>query len=148
MLEMENFGGLQILVKYQLTGTLINLGTYRRSYLILKYRQNCGYFYKVSQLAPVSIQINKGLAGASKQAIQLTKQTSMHPGVYDAGALAIMSYSTDKPQFGKPKMTPEIKQKVDYIYKAMNMIIALAPDAGTYANEADYFQKLAASILG
>lgn len=23
----------------------------------------------------------------------------------------------------------------------MNMIIALAPDAGTYANEADYFQK-------
>ncbi|ABK90143.1 FAD-binding oxidoreductase [Francisella tularensis subsp. novicida] len=98
-------------------------------------------FYKVSQLAPVSIQINKGLAGASKQAIQLTKQTSMHPGVYDAGALAIMSYSTDKPQFGKPKMTPEIKQKVDDIYKAMNMIIALAPDAGTYANEADYFQK-------
>ncbi len=65
----------------------------------------------------------------------------MHPGVYDAGALAIMSYSTDKPQFGKPKMTPEIKQKVDDIYKAMNMIIALAPDAGTYANEADYFQK-------
>lgn len=63
-------------------------------------------FYKVSQFAPVSIQINKGLAGASKQAIQLTKQTSMHPGVYDAGALAIMSYSTDKPQFGKPKMTP------------------------------------------
>ncbi|QIW09853.1 FAD-binding protein [Francisella sp. LA112445] len=98
-------------------------------------------FYKVSRLAPVSIQINKGLAGASKQAIELTKQTSMHPGVFDAGALAIMSYSSDKPQIGKSKMTPEIKKKVDDIYKAMSMIQNLAPDAGTYANEADYFQK-------
>ncbi|AIT09033.1 FAD-binding protein [Candidatus Francisella endociliophora] len=98
-------------------------------------------FYKVSRLAPVSIQINKGLAGASEQAIKLTKQTSMHPGVFDAGALAIMSYSSDKPQLGKPKMTPEIKKRVDNIYKAMGMIMALVPKAGTYANEADYFQK-------
>lgn len=98
-------------------------------------------FYKVSRLAPVSIQINKGLAGASKQAIELTKKTSMHPGVFDAGALAIMSYSSDAPQVGKPKMTPEIKKRVDDIYKAMSMIQSLAPNAGTYANEADYFQK-------
>ena len=98
-------------------------------------------FYKVSRLAPVSIQINKGLAGASEKAIKLAKQTSMHPGVFDAGALAIMSYSSDKPQFGKAKMTPEIKKRVDDIYKAMGMIMALAPNAGTYANEADYFQK-------
>lgn len=98
-------------------------------------------FYKISQLAPVSIQINKGLAGASEQALSLTKSTSMNPSVYNAGALAIMSYSTDKVQLGKPKMTPQIQQKVDNIYKAMGMIMALAPDAGTYANEADYFQK-------
>ncbi|WP_150466515.1 FAD-dependent oxidoreductase [Francisella sp. SYW-9] len=98
-------------------------------------------FYKVSRLAPVSIQINKGLAGASKQAVKLTKQTSMHSSVFDAGALAIMSYSSDKPQIGKSKITPEIKKKVDDIYKAMLMIQRLAPSAGTYANEADYFQK-------
>lgn len=98
-------------------------------------------FYKVSRLAPVSIQINKGLAGASKQAVELTKQTAMYPGVFDAGALAIMSYSSDKPQMGKPKMTSDIKKKVDDIYKAMSMIQKLAPNAGTYANEADYFQK-------
>ncbi|MED7788582.1 FAD-binding protein [Francisella sp. 19X1-34] len=98
-------------------------------------------FYKVSRLAPVSIQINKGLAGASKQAVELTKQTAMHPGVFDAGALAIMSYSSDKPQIAKAKMTPEIEKKVDDIYKAMSMIKSLAPNAGTYANEADYFQK-------
>lgn len=98
-------------------------------------------FYKVSRLAPVSIQINKGLAGASKQAIELTKQTSMHPGVFDAGALAIMSYSSDKPQMGKSKMSEDVEKKVDDIYKAMSMIQNLAPNAGTYANEADYFQK-------
>ncbi|API86481.1 FAD-binding protein [Francisella uliginis] len=98
-------------------------------------------FYKVSRLAPVSIQINKGLAGASKQAVELTKQTAMHPGVFDAGALAIMSYSSDKPQIDKSKMSPDVKKKVDDIYKAMSMIQNLAPNAGTYANEADYFQK-------
>lgn len=98
-------------------------------------------FFNVSRLAPVSIQINKGLAGSSKKAIELTKQTSMHPGVFDAGALAIMSYSSDKPQLGKSTMTPEVKEKVNNIYKAMDMIMKLAPNAGTYANEADYFQK-------
>lgn len=102
--------------------------------------QTADTFYQVSRLAPVSIQINKGLAGASEQALDLTKQTSMHPGVYDAGALAIMSYSTDKPQLGQSTMSPEVKQRVDNIYKAMGMIKALAPNAGTYANEADYFE--------
>lgn len=97
-------------------------------------------FYQASRLAPVSIQINKGLAGGSQQALELTQQTSMHPGVYDAGALAIMSYSTDKPQMGEETMSPEVQQKVDNIYKAMGMIKSLAPNAGTYANEADYFE--------
>ncbi len=97
-------------------------------------------FYQASRLAPVSIQINKGLAGASDEAIQLAKNTSMHPAVFSAGALVIMSYSTNQPQFPGMKNDVTIQQKVTNINTAMSLIQAMAPDAGSYANEADYFQ--------
>ncbi|MDC0535918.1 FAD-dependent oxidoreductase, partial [Francisellaceae bacterium] len=98
--------------------------------------------YQASRLAPVSIQINKGLAGASENAIKLSKNTSMHPEVLNAGALVIMSYSTSQPQLDKTLQgETKIQQKVTNINEAMSLIQAMAPNAGAYANEADYFQS-------
>jgi len=98
-------------------------------------------FYKASRLGDISISLNKGMSGASKEATELTKQTSMDPRVFDANALVIMSSSSDKPVLGKSDIPADKKKEVDNIYKAMEMIEALAPQAGSYANEADYFQK-------
>ncbi|AXA34315.1 FAD-binding oxidoreductase [Francisella adeliensis] len=97
--------------------------------------------YKASRLANMSISLNKGMSGASKDATELTKQTSMNPEVFNANALVIMSSSSDEPVLGDTKISKEKKAEVDNIYKAMGIIQSLAPNAGNYGNEADYFEK-------
>ena len=95
--------------------------------------------YKASRLAPVSFHINKGLAGASKMALRLSKETSTNPSVYNAAALVIMSAGTSN-VLGH-RNTAEAQADIARINKAMHMIESLAPNAGAYANEANYFQK-------
>ncbi len=100
--------------------------------------------YQASRLGSVVFHFNKGLAGASKDALKRGLTTSVNPVVYDAGALVIMSASNDKvyPGYkGLPQPGASAKEKADAISKAINMFVQLAPDSGTYANEADYFQK-------
>lgn len=100
--------------------------------------------YKASRLSPVAFHINKGLSGGSPLALNTSRQTSMNPTMLNAAALVIMSSASnnmDHDWKNPPPMTKTIKTKVANITKAMDMIRALAPDSGTYVNEADYFQK-------
>lgn len=97
-----------------------------------------------SRLATVALHINKGLSGASKEAIAEGKKTSTHPGVYDAAALLIMSARTSDHFVGvKNKEPDQVKGQdaVANINEAMQMFRDLAPNAGSYANEADYFMQ-------
>jgi FAD/FMN-containing dehydrogenase len=101
-------------------------------------------FVKVSKEHPFAFHIQKGLAGASSEAIALSRQTSTHPGVYQASGLLIMSAGTDKiiPGYNEYALNiNKAQHEVHAINKAMAQIKSLAPKAGTYANEADYFQK-------
>lgn len=101
-------------------------------------------FFNASRAGNVSIHINKGLAGASEDAITRTKETSTNPSVFNADALVLMGAGSDKVINGVKGREPNYKvaqTAVNTISVAMKELIDLAPNSGTYANEADYFQK-------
>ncbi len=98
--------------------------------------------YEASRLSAVNLHFNKGLAGASNEAINATKNTSTNPEVLNAAALVIMAARTNENYPGVKGKTPNLEQgkaAQDKITRAMQYFIKLAPQAGAYVNEADYF---------
>lgn len=101
-------------------------------------------FYEASRLQAFGFHIQKGLAGASKAAIKATRKTSTNPSVYKSVGLVIFSLGSNKIFPGVKGHEPDIKkaqQDMRKINKAMQLFVSATPGAGTYANEADYFQK-------
>ncbi|KTD14397.1 FAD-dependent oxidoreductase [Legionella israelensis] len=101
-------------------------------------------FFRASRLASVGMHINKGLAGAAKTAIIDNEKTSINPAVHEAAALIIMAAGSNKVYTGVKGLEPD-KQHGEKIVERINKAMALfrntAPEAGTYVNEADYFEK-------
>lgn len=101
-------------------------------------------FFTASRVAPVSVHINKGLAGAAQNAVNAGAMTSTNPSVYQANALVLMSATKDKVYKGVSGYSLDTKlanESADAISKSMNLFMKLAPNSGTYVNEADYFQS-------
>ncbi|HEV2681223.1 MAG TPA: FAD-binding protein [Rhodanobacter sp.] len=89
-----------------------------------------------------SLHFNKGLAGGSVDAIERSRDTATHPQMLDAFALAICASSGDPAFPGMPNARPELaraRHEAATIDKAMNALRAVAPGAGTYVSESDYF---------
>lgn len=86
---------------------------------------------------PVTLHINKGLAGCSQDAYDRGQNTSVNPVVYRSAALAILASGRQHGQSIDPQAA---QQKVDRIRAAMEILRQAAPDSGSYANEADYFE--------
>ena len=100
-------------------------------------KKTADIFFKASRTSSISIHMNKGLYHASDSARKSIPKTSTHPKVLDSVGLILMSAGTlDVVE----EHTTQMKNKANAINKAMNHIKSLAPNAGTYANEADYFQ--------
>lgn len=100
-------------------------------------------FVKASKHHTVAFHIQKGLAGASKQAIRLSQETSTNPKVFEATGLIIMSAGTNGIYANVNDFALDVKKAkktINKINKAMYAFKKLAPNAGTYANEADYFE--------
>lgn len=100
--------------------------------------------YNASRLTKVTFHINKGLAGASKEAIEEGKKTALNPKTFDAAALLIMGAGTNNKLIGVKGMEPDedmAQEKVANISKAINLFRHIAPDSGTYSSEADYFMN-------
>lgn len=95
-------------------------------------------FYQASRLTSVSFHANKGLSGASADAIRRGRETSTNPTVYDAAGLVIIAAGSNEQQKPDPV---KVKKTIENINQAMQYITAITPNAGTYANESDYFQK-------
>ena len=91
----------------------------------------------------VSLHFNKGLAGATAEAIAAARDTAMNPAVVDAFALAISGA-------GEPPAYPDIaghepdvalaRSDAEAVTAAMNEIRKLTPRVGSYVWETDYFQ--------
>ncbi len=98
--------------------------------------------FEASRAWDVELHFNKGQAGASPEARFRDAQTAMNPAVLDAAALAIVAANTSAAP-GVPGREPDAskgriaKARVD---EAMRALRAVAPRAGSYVNETDYFE--------
>jgi len=92
----------------------------------------------------VELHFNKALAGAPQAALDATRDTAMNPGVLDAFALAIVAGGGGPAYAGMPGARPEparARAAAGKIRAAMDTLRELAPDAGAYLSESDYFQR-------
>jgi FAD/FMN-containing dehydrogenase len=91
-----------------------------------------------------AFHFNKGLAGAPAEEIAAAGRTAMNPDVLDAFALAIIA-STGPPAYpGMPGPGPDLGQARNaaaHVTKAMDELLKVAPGAGAYVSESDYFQE-------
>jgi FAD/FMN-containing dehydrogenase len=99
-------------------------------------------FFEASRFHDIDLQFNKGLAGAPPDAIAASRDTPMNPAVLDAFALVIVADGglPAYPGSPYPKTNPVTAQKVaDAVDKAMLPLRRLAPNAGAYVAESNFF---------
>jgi FAD/FMN-containing dehydrogenase len=91
----------------------------------------------------VALHCNKGIAGATAEAIAATKDTAMNPAVVDAFALAITGDLGQPAYPGVPGHEPDAaaaRTQAEAVDKSMGAIRKLLPRAGSYVWETDFFQ--------
>jgi FAD/FMN-containing dehydrogenase len=91
----------------------------------------------------VSLHFNKGLAGATAEAIATALDTAMNPAVVDAFALAISGAGGPPAYPDVPGHAPDAavaRSDAEAVTAAMNEIRKLVPRVGSYVWETDYFQ--------
>ena len=91
----------------------------------------------------VELHFQKGLAGGSEAAVSATRDTATNPDVLEAFALAIVA-GEDPPAFpGLPSHEPDLnvdRRQAGEIGKAMSELKNVAPKAGSYFAESDFFE--------
>jgi FAD/FMN-containing dehydrogenase len=91
----------------------------------------------------ISLHFNKGLAGAPPEEIAAAKNTAMNPGALNAFALAICGGEGPQAYTGLAGNGPNLvlaRFESARIDKAMSELRRIAPDAGAYVSESNYFQ--------
>ncbi|WP_266172105.1 FAD-binding protein [Dyella subtropica] len=100
--------------------------------------------FTASQHYDFELHFNKGLAGGSQDAIARARDTATNPQVLEAFALAICG-SAGGPAFpGMPGLGPDLpkaRRDAAGVDKAMDALRAVAPGAGSYVSESDYFLR-------
>jgi FAD/FMN-containing dehydrogenase len=90
-----------------------------------------------------ALHCNKGLAGAPEEEIRAAKDTAMNPDVLTAFALAIVA-GEGRPAFKDiTGHEPDLKKahyEAEQINKATEKLLKVAPDAGSYVSESNYFE--------
>lgn len=100
--------------------------------------------FDASRHAPLGLQINKGLAGATPEAIARDRKTSVHPAVLDAAMIVIVAARQSHSFPGVAGYEPDLtagREATDKIGRAMKIIRDATPGGATYGNESDFFEK-------
>ena len=91
----------------------------------------------------VGLHFNKGLAGAPQEEIEAARDSATNPDALGAFALAIIA-GGGKPAYpGQPDADPalaEAARAAQQIGRAMTALRQVAPNAGSYVSESDYFE--------
>ena len=98
--------------------------------------------FAASQHYDYALHFNKGLAGAPADAIERARDTATHPGMLEAFALAICAGGGEPAFTGLPGRSPdmaEARRCKEGVGQAMAALLKVAPDAGSYVSESDYF---------
>ena len=87
----------------------------------------------------VGLHFNKGLAGAPAEAVAAARDTPVNAEVASAFALAIVAANRpNPPAAGSPEMA-QSRERAKRVGEAMAELRKIAPGAGSYLNECDYF---------
>jgi FAD/FMN-containing dehydrogenase len=97
-------------------------------------------WFEASRHRSIAFHFNKGLAGGSPEALAASRETAMNPQVLDAFALAITGGlgPTAYAPFTGP-VPDAARQAAAAIHAADVALRKVAPDAGSYLSECDYF---------
>jgi hypothetical protein len=98
-------------------------------------------WFAASRHWEVDLQFSKGLAGAPAAAIEAARNTAMNPEVVEAFAWAVCG--ANGPRAFSSSAPPDRARGVAFrsrVTDAMTALREVAPNAGTYLNESDYFQ--------
>ena len=98
--------------------------------------------FAASRHQEVALHFNKGIGGASPQAIALTRDTATNPTVIDAFALAIIAEGEEAayPGLARPAMDMDAAHKnARDVDLATAELRAIAPQGGSYVSESNYF---------
>ena len=100
--------------------------------------------YRASRQWEVALHFNKGLAGAPGEELLAARNTATNPRVLDAFALAIIASDGDFAFPGIAGHEPDVaggRQKAAAVNRAMNELLKVAPGAGSYLSESDFFER-------
>jgi FAD/FMN-containing dehydrogenase len=100
--------------------------------------------YRASRIWRVGLHFNKGLAGAAQSDIDAARDTATNPAVLDAFALAIIAGGDGARFPGMPGGAGDAqrgRERAAAIGAAMDALLTVAPGAGSYLSESDYFLR-------
>jgi FAD/FMN-containing dehydrogenase len=103
----------------------------------------CDALFAASRHWPVSLHVNKGLAGASQPVLAAARDTATNPAVLDAFALVICGASESSAYPDVAGHEPDVAQArrdAQAIDAAMGELRRLVPHPGAYVSESNYFQ--------
>jgi FAD/FMN-containing dehydrogenase len=98
--------------------------------------------WAASQHYDFALHFNKGLAGAPSDAIERARDTATNPGMLEAFALAICAGGGGPAFAGMPGRGPDLAEArrcKEGVGRAMEALLKVAPKAGSYVSESDYF---------
>ncbi len=99
--------------------------------------------FAASRLTKVGIHINKGLSGITDEVVARERKTSINPTCLDAAAQVILGSAQTATYPGIAGHEPDLdegRKIAEKMNRAINIIRVATPGAGTYSNEADYFE--------
>ena len=100
--------------------------------------------FRSTRVWSVGFHFNKGLAGAPAEEIEAARDTAMNPAALDAFALAIIAGGSGPKFPDQPNAAVDQDAARDAAHKidqAMDELLTVAPNAGSYVSESDYFLK-------
>jgi hypothetical protein len=100
--------------------------------------------FRASRSLHIRLDFSKGLSGAAASALARDRATAINPAVFDAAALATSTSAEQCAYPGVPGHEPDAtlaETGQQAVTECMDIIRAVAPDAGSYVNETDYHQR-------
>jgi FAD/FMN-containing dehydrogenase len=100
--------------------------------------------FSASRHKRVQLHINKGLAGAPPEALAAVRQTATNPAVAEAFALVIIADGEAPAYSGLSRTTLDLaaaRQDARAIDRATAELRKIAPNAGSYVSESNYFNR-------